>query len=195
MNIVQFAEVAMNKAVTSQEEILKISRNIVLKQGISSFSMRTVASQCGVAVGSIYNYFSSKSDLLSATIESVWEEIFEPFNRISQFTDFVHCVSCMFDIIKNGDERYPGFFTVHSLNFTTEDKDKGKATMENYFSVLECKLMEVLERDKHVKEEAFQTGLSKGKFVEYVFTLLLSILLKKEKDCHSLLEMIKNCIY
>ena len=39
--------------------------------------MRTVASECGIALGSLYNYFSSKSELLSATIEAVWKDIFQ----------------------------------------------------------------------------------------------------------------------
>jgi len=39
--------------------------------------LKTVASECGIALGSLYNYFSSKSELLSATIEAVWKDIFQ----------------------------------------------------------------------------------------------------------------------
>ena len=31
---------------------------------------------CGVSVGCIYNYFASKTELLSATVESIWSDIF-----------------------------------------------------------------------------------------------------------------------
>ena len=58
----------MSRAVTSEEEILKVSCGIVAKKGIAAVNMRTVASECGIALGSLYNYFSSKSELLSATI-------------------------------------------------------------------------------------------------------------------------------
>lgn len=47
------------------------------KKGIAAVNMRTVASECGIALGSLYNYFSSKSELLSATIEAVWKDIFQ----------------------------------------------------------------------------------------------------------------------
>ena len=50
----------MNAAVTSKEEILKTSRELIRQQGWSSVSIRSVAAACGVSVGSIYNYFDSK---------------------------------------------------------------------------------------------------------------------------------------
>ena len=71
----------MNKTVTTEQDILRVSRRMVLEEGILAFSMRSVAKACGVAVGSLYNYFPSKSRLLGATIESIWREIFLPFGQ------------------------------------------------------------------------------------------------------------------
>ena len=66
----------MNTAVTSKEEILKASRELIRQQGWSAVSIRSVAAACGVSVGSIYNYFDSKAALMSETVGSVWQEIF-----------------------------------------------------------------------------------------------------------------------
>ena len=49
----------MNTIVTSKEEILKTSREMIRQQGWSAISIRSVAAACGVSVGSIYNYFDS----------------------------------------------------------------------------------------------------------------------------------------
>lgn len=185
----------MNNAVTSKDKILKISKNMVLNKGFSSFSMRAIAIQCGIAVGSIYNYFPSKADLLSATIESVWEEIFAPIKHIDKFDSFVDCISCMFETIKSGDERFPGFFSVHSLNFASEDMVKGKQMMENYFGTLKAKLIYSLKCDTKIKPEIFLKKLSMEIFVDYIFMLMISTLLKKQSDCYALLELIENCIY
>ena len=51
----------MSRAVTSEEEILKVSCGIVAKKGIAAVNMRTVASECGIALGSLYNYFIYKN--------------------------------------------------------------------------------------------------------------------------------------
>ena len=47
----------MNKTVTSREAILAASQKLVMEKGLQAVNMRTVASVCGVAVGSVYNYF------------------------------------------------------------------------------------------------------------------------------------------
>ena len=51
----------MNTVVTSKEEILKASRELVRQQGWPAVNIRSVAAACGVSVGSIYNYFDSKA--------------------------------------------------------------------------------------------------------------------------------------
>ena len=63
----------MNTVITSKESILKVSRELIANQGWAAINIRTVAAANGVSVGSIYNYFDSKSDLVSATVESVWQ--------------------------------------------------------------------------------------------------------------------------
>ena len=45
----------MNTVVTSKEQILQTSRELIRQQGWSTVSIRSVAAACGVSVGSIYN--------------------------------------------------------------------------------------------------------------------------------------------
>ena len=65
----------MNKAVTTKEEILKIGRELIRQQGWAAINIRAVAAACSVSVGSIYNYFTSKADLVGAIVESVWHSV------------------------------------------------------------------------------------------------------------------------
>ena len=76
MNIVQIGGIRMNTVVTSKEIILEASKKLIREEGLNSINIRSVASACGVSVGSIYNYFDSKSELVAATVESIWSEIF-----------------------------------------------------------------------------------------------------------------------
>ncbi len=67
----------MNKTITSEKDILEISKRIASEKGLQAITMRSVAKECDVAVGSIYNYYASKNDLLIATIASIWQEIIQ----------------------------------------------------------------------------------------------------------------------
>ena len=107
----------MNTVVTSKDEILRASRELIRQQGWSAVSIRSVAAACGVSVGSIYNYFGSKSDLIGATVESVWCEIFRRPADDAVFYDVQACITWIYARMAYGYERYPGFFTLHSLGF------------------------------------------------------------------------------
>ena len=107
----------MNPVVTSKEEILKTSRELIQQQGWTAINIRSVAAACGVSVGSIYNYFDSKSALISAVVESIWCEIFRRPEDGAVFQDTLACVTWMYERMEQGCRQYPGFFTLHSLGF------------------------------------------------------------------------------
>ena len=125
----------MSRAVTSEEEILKVSCGIVAKKGIAAVNMRTVASECGIALGSLYNYFSSKSELLSATIEAVWKDIFQMGKTLEKCENIVEYLNLLFEGVENSRSRYPKiFFPCNALGVLRQEKDKKeKKAMEVYF--------------------------------------------------------------
>ena len=100
----------MNTVVTSKEQILQTSRELIRQQGWSTVSIRSVAAACGVSVGSIYNYFDSKAELVGATVESVWCEIFHRPDDEAVFRDTEACVTWMYECMEYGCRQYPGFF-------------------------------------------------------------------------------------
>ena len=100
----------MNTVVTSKEEILKTSRELLQKQGWSAVNIRSVAAACDVSVGSIYNYFSSKTELVGAIVESVWCEIFHRPEKEEAFQDIRSCIVWMYARMEYGCKQYPGFF-------------------------------------------------------------------------------------
>lgn len=183
----------MNKVVTSREEILEVSKKMILENGISSINIREVAKRCNVSVGSIYNYYNSKTDIILETIKSVWMEIFAKLEATEEFSSFTEVIIWMFNTIKSGDEKYPGFFTFHSLDFS--DKVSGREKMNLYFNILKNKLLIVLNQDNNVKESRFDENLTKEKFVDYIFSLLISILLNTKDDYKPIIKLIENIIY
>lgn len=110
MNIVQIGGIRMNTVVTSKEIILEASKKLIREEGLNSINIRSVASACGVSVGSIYNYFDSKSELVAATVESIWSEIFHNSGQPFVCCSFVEYIEWLFENLKKGYQKYPGFF-------------------------------------------------------------------------------------
>ena len=74
---------------TSREELLEGAYRIAEAHGIAALSVRGLANECAVSVGTVYNYFGSKSDLVVDTIELFFRRaFFEEFCRLEPEVDF-----------------------------------------------------------------------------------------------------------
>lgn len=185
----------MNTVVTSKEEILKASRELIRQEGWSAVSIRSVAAACGVSVGSIYNYFDSKAALVSAAVESVWCEIFHRPEDGAVFTDTQTCIIWMYERMEYGCKQYPGFFTLHSLGFMREDKSDGKRRMQQTWQHILNGLCAVLKRDAKVRPDAFTEDFTAEKFADVLFSLMLSALLRQDYDPGAVLEIVRRTLY
>lgn len=185
----------MNTVVTSKEEILRISRELILREGWSAVNIRSVAAACGVSVGSIYNYFESKSALVGAAVESVWCEIFHRPEDGAVFQDTQACVAWLYGRMEYGCRQYPGFFTLHSLGFMGEDKADGKRRMQQTWQHILEGLCAVLRRDEGIRPDAFTEQFTPEKFADILFSLMLSALLRQDYDPAAVLEIVRRTLY
>lgn len=185
----------MNKIVTSKEEILGASRELIRQQGWSAVNIRAVAAACGVSVGAIYNYFDSKAALVGATVESVWCEIFHRPEDGAVFQDTQACIVWMYKRLEYGSKQYPGFFTLHSLGFMQEDKPDGKRRMQQTWQHILEALGSVLKQDHKIRTDAFTGQFTAEKFAGVLFSLMLSALLRQDYDPSAVLEIVRRTLY
>lgn len=67
----------MTRGEQTRTTILKNANRLFLQQGYHGTSMRQIAQEAGVAVGSIYNHFEGKEDIFQAVIET-----YHPYHEI-----------------------------------------------------------------------------------------------------------------
>lgn len=185
----------MNKIVTSKAEVLQVSRELIQKNGWSAISIRAVAAACDVSVGTIYNYFDSKSDLVSAAIESVWCDIFHDSENAEHFCDTLSCIKWLYQRIEYGSKAYPGFFSLHSAGFASLEKNDAVKLMKKTWQHILDGLCAVLKEDPKVRPNAFNEEFTPEKFAEMLFSLVLAALMKRDYDPAALLQMVQRCLY
>lgn len=185
----------MNTVVTSREDILKTSRELIQQQGWSAINIRSVAAACGVSVGSIYNYFDSKTALVSATVESVWCEIFRRPEDEAVFHDTQAYITWMYEQMEYGCKQYPGFFTLHSLGFMQEEKADGKRRMQQAWQHIIDGLCCVLTQDARIRADAFTVQFTPERFAGVLFSFMLSALLRQDYDPTAGLEIVRRALY
>ena len=185
----------MNPMATSKENILQISRKLIQQNGWAGVNIRSVAAACGVSVGCIYNYFESKTDLLSATVESIWSDIFHHPEDEAVFQDTLSCVRWMYKQLEYGCQRYPGFFTHHALGFVQQDTADGKQQMQRAWQHILDALCTVLRNDTRIRDDAFTEEFTVEKFAEMLFSLMLSALVRQDFDPSTVLEIVRRAVY
>ena len=186
--------VAVNTVVTSKEAIMKTCRDMVSERGLSALDMRSVAKACHVALGSLYNYFPSKDALVTATIESVWQDIFH-MEQCCEQKPFPEYVRWIFDSVRQGTREYPHFFTAHSISVASSAKEQARKTMEQYFSHMKAGMAQSLRADPAVRRDAFSASFSESDLIDFVLSNLLTLLARQEDDCEVLLEVIRRVMY
>lgn len=185
----------MMKSTTFDKEILEACKKIVIEKGLNAVSMRTVAKECHVAVGSIYNYYNSKEDLIISTIESIWTEIIQDIDLDYQTNSFIDYLSQLFDQIHDGCQKYPQFFTIHALSFTKSSKEKGRQAMANYFEKMKGNMLTCLHNDQKIRKDLFDEHFKDTDFIDYVFSNFIATLADSSKSRIFLLELIKKVLY
>lgn len=90
MNIVHMSSVHCEKEGNDMSRIIEnphqlildTAKTILFSKGYTELNMRNVAKECGIAIGTIYNYFPNKRDLVVEMMSGYWREYFNIFENI-----------------------------------------------------------------------------------------------------------------
>ena len=67
-----------------REELLRVARGQLMRLGYAKTTMRSVAGECGLAVGTVYNYFESKDMLIATFVADDWRDISREISAFSK---------------------------------------------------------------------------------------------------------------
>lgn len=185
----------MNQPVTSREEILHTCRQLVMEKGMPAVNMRSVASACGVALGSLYNYFGGKAELISATVESVWADIFQEPEQQGKERPFLQAVLWMHDSLQLAKATYPGFFTLHAMSFAGQDRQDGRRVMQAHFERIRQLLQDALLSDQQVSPTAFDARCTREGVVRLAFDTVIATAINGQNEIDALLCLLDRGLY
>ncbi len=165
------------------------------EEGLSAVNMRRVAEKRGVALGSLYHYFPSKDEMLTAAVESVWQDIFHMDRSGPPSMPFPEYVQWLFSCVRAGAKEYPHFSLAHSVSFASSAKEEARQTMLRCFAHMKEGLAQALAADPNVRPAAFSAAFPREGFIDFVFSAFLAALAQGEEDCGVLTEVIRRSLY
>lgn len=67
-----------------REKAVAKTRQVLQSQGYEALAMREIAAHCGVAVGTMYNYFPSKVFLTACVVLEDWQEAYQAMREAAE---------------------------------------------------------------------------------------------------------------
>lgn len=186
----------MNKSDLSREKIIEAAISLLKESPAAGFHMRSIAAACGVAVGSIYNYFPTKSDLVIAIVEHVWSRVFHPeFCKAGTHRRFTQFLSELYCRAYAAQREYHNFFLMHRSLIGPEDRERGRKLMGRYMGHIAGALLESLNQDPDIVPGRWTENFTKEQFVAFVFDNVLTLLSKDQKNCNFFVAAITDILY
>ena len=91
-------------------ELLKTARRQIAERGYAKTTIRSVAAECGIAVGTVYNYFPSKDILIATFVSEDWRACIAPIAEMTEDDAETH-LKRIYDAIRSFSDSYRALFS------------------------------------------------------------------------------------
>lgn len=175
----------------TKENILASAKVIASIQGIHKINIRSVAQKSGVSIGTVYNYYATKADLLVAVIEDFWAEASKEIDLKSlEKKNF-------FDKLQDIYNSFYQYFYHFRTNWlqqmsllSVEEKKLGRTKEQEYMSAICSLIVSLMDSDKNVSKKLLENRISKERMAEFIFDNMLLMLKKNEKDSEFFIKVL-----
>ncbi len=185
----------MNKSATSKETLLEIARDISYREGISKVSIRRLAAQSGVAIGTVYNYYPSKADLVADIMEDFWRNVFHGSHFDTESGDFLTSVEEIYRRLSVNLTIFEKEFLEDLPAMEKAEREKSRVIEQKYIEHMKAGVLRILEKDERVDETVWTEEFTRENLVDFTFSNMVLALTEGRKTCGYLLLVLKKLLY
>lgn len=176
-----------------KENILNSAKEIALKQGITKINIRAVAKNSGIAIGSVYNYYPKKDDLLMAVIEDFWTEALSEIDfRNLDGNSFFEKIQKIYDSMYVYFHKFKENWLEQLSLLNEQEKRLGRKKQNEYFSRIYAMIVYLMDEDDNIRSCEWNSLISKERTAEFIFDNMIVLFKKDESNPEILIEVLKK---
>ena len=159
-----------------KEKILVAAKKQLEEVGYSAMTIQSVARACGVGVGTVYNYFSSKDEILASYIAQDWTECVKVINAVSRYSQTYDAVlHCIYDQVLSFGKAHESVFQDEGASSSIDGvmyRHMGFLSRQVAVSLKKfCKS----EEEAQIIAEALLTWIRTGKSFEEIYEKIVKL--------------------
>jgi len=140
-----------------KEDILLVTRELLKKTGYSDLNIRKIATQCGVATGTVYNYYSSKNEIIAEILLNEWNLMLRRMDSNTKpIPEVIDKLEIMFNELNNFMINVHGvWFQTHPVgNKSNMDVNRIKEKKKILRNQISSKIYSFITLEKVMKDES-----------------------------------------
>ncbi len=184
--------VQMRKKDAGRRKILlDCARRIECEEGVDAVSIRRLASEANVAVGTVYNYFESKQSVLLELTEEYWGNILRAMQSVVTASRFSGQLRQIYTFLTVQMNDCAGIL-MQNLSGTGDTAQEKMAAMQR---TLERAIAGRLEQDRAIRPDVWSECFTREAFAQFVFSYLLALLRQKDGDIETFVVIVERILY
>jgi AcrR family transcriptional regulator len=171
--------------------LLDCARRIECAEGADALSVRKLASEANIAVGTVYNYFESKQEVMLAMTEEYWNSALMEMQGCITAERFSEQIRQIYAFLT---EKLNDCAKVLMMSLR-EDAQSGRARMVSMQQTVGRALVKRLESDALIRKNIWSDSFTKEAFASFVLDNLFVALRQPREDVDFLVEIIERILY
>lgn len=167
------------------------ARDLADAEGIGAVNIRSLARRAGVATGTVYNYFSSKDEILLSLTEEDWARTLEELRGRLTAPSFDGQLEQLFTFLRARIDASAGAL-MRSLGSVDPE---GQARMAAMQETLGQALLRRMDQDPAIRRDIWDGDFSRERFARFLVAHLTLLLRAPEPDVGFFLALVRRILY
>lgn len=162
-----------------REQLLTEARRQVSERGYSETTIRSVSRSCGLAVGTVYNYFKSKDMLIATFVLEDWMKCLEKMKNLPRgdiYTYLEGVYNTLLGFAKNNEKLFSSEIAAKQISSGSLERHRMLRRQIADICLAVCPEVEGREFCAEFCAESLIAWSSEGKEAERVIPLLIRVI-------------------
>ena len=198
-HILDLRTIEMGKrSVITSEEILEQAYQLACEQGLRSLSIRSIATACDVSVGTVYNSYASKTELINDVVGMFWQRAFAETMKtlaVHEGNDFIAFCEALSQSLKSALKEFRKDFLSDLSALSEGDRLSAQKREQQSFIHARAGIERALLSDPKIKQDRLTGAMAPEALVALVWETLIDSARDDMGYDKTLFELLRTTLY